>query len=142
MSAALGRDWLLANLPHQGRMSLLHGIVSWDATTLRAVAEGHRDPAHPLRRDGELPIASGIEYGAQAAAAHGALSSGAASPPGVIASVRDVAFHARRLDDVPRSLDIMVEQLGEGEAGALYRFEVCAAGTPLVDGRITVMFRR
>jgi len=142
VNAPLERDWLLANLPHQGSMSLLGRIVSWDSAMLRAVADNHRDSAHPLRRNGELPIASGIEYAAQAAAAHGALSSGAASPAGVIASVRGVSFHARRLDDVPHPLDIVVQQLGESGTGALYRFEVSAAGAPLVDGRLAVVFKR
>ena len=96
MTPALDREWLLANLPHQGPMSLLRRIVSWDPARLHALADGHRDPGHPLRRAGELPIAAGIEYGAQAAAAHGALSAGTPSPAGVVASVRGVSFHARR----------------------------------------------
>lgn len=139
---ALGRDWLLANLPQQGAMSLLERIVSWDASSVHASANNHRDPGHPLRRAGELPIACGIEYGAQAAAAHGALVSGAPSLPGRIASVRGVTFHARRLDDVASPLDIVARQLGESDAGVLYRFEVSAASRLLVAGRVAVAFTR
>ncbi len=142
MSETLERDWLLAHLPHQGRMSLLDRIVSWDATRIVARADNHRDADHPLRRRGRLPITSGIEYGAQAAAAHGALTAGAPSSAGFIASVRGVAFHARRLDDVAQPLDIVAEQLGEGAAGVLYRFEVSAASRMLVEGRIAVAFAR
>ena len=138
----LGRDWLLANLPHQGGMSLLERIVAWDAASLHATATSHRHADHPLRRGGELPIASGIEYGAQAAAAHGALVAGAPSSQGFIASVRGVAFHARRLDDASEPLDIVARQLGESDAGALYRFEVSAAGRVLVEGRVAVAFAR
>jgi predicted hotdog family 3-hydroxylacyl-ACP dehydratase len=138
----LGREWLGANLPHQGAMSLLDGVVSWDASGLRAVAEGHRSPRHPLRRAGELPIACAIEYAAQAAAAHGALLAAGPSLPGMLVAVRAVEFHAARLDDVAAPLDIEVQPLGGGETGVVYRFEVRAAGSLLAAGRLTVAFTR
>lgn len=143
MSLPLGRDWLASHLPHQGSMSLLDEIVRWDATTLLAHARRHGDADHPLRRGGELPITAGIEYGAQAAAAHGALVAASSFPQaGLLASVRDVRFHARRLDDVAGPLEIVAEQLGSGAAGVMYRFEVSAASVHLVEGRVTVAFRR
>lgn len=143
MSLPLGRDWLASHLPHQGSMSLLDEILRWDATTILARARRHGDADHPLRRGGELPIAAGIEYGAQAAAAHGALAAGRDGPQaGFLASVRDVAFHARRLDDIAVPLEIVAEQLGGGAAGVMYRFRVSAAERPLVEGRVTVAFRR
>jgi predicted hotdog family 3-hydroxylacyl-ACP dehydratase len=142
MSPPLGRDWLAAHLPHQGSMSLLDEIVRWDATTIVARAQRHADAGHPLRRGGELPIAAGIEYGAQAAAAHGALAAEqGSSPAGFLASVRDVTFHVRRLDDVAGPLEIVAEQLGSGAAGVMYRFEVSAEARRLVEGRVTVAFR-
>jgi predicted hotdog family 3-hydroxylacyl-ACP dehydratase len=140
--APVGRLWIANHLPHQGRMSLIDEIVEWDRVRLRAVARNHRAPDHPLRRGNELPIACGIEYGAQAAAAHGALVAEAASAPGFLASVRSVVFHARRLDDAAGDLEVRVEQLGASEAGVLYRFEVACAGGALVDGRLTVAFAR
>ena len=142
MSRALGREWLAANLPHQGTMSLLDSIVDWDAAGLRAVASGHRSAAHPLRRAGELPIAATIEYAAQAAAAHGALIARAPSGPGMLVAVRGVEFHATRLDDVAAPLDIAVEPLGGGEAGVIYQFDVSSGGRPLATGRLTVAFAR
>ena len=143
MSAAvLDRAWLLANLPHQGAMNLLDRVVAWDEATLRATTRRHRDPDHPLRRGGELPVTAGIELGAQAAAAHGALASGSASGAGMIASVRGVNFHVGRLDDVSSELDVRVEQLGGSDAGVLYAFRVSGDDRPLVDGRLTVAFRR
>ena len=138
----LGREWLAANLPHQGAMSLLDAIVDWDDAGLRAVASGHRSTAHPLRRGNELPVASAIEYAAQAAAAHGALVSSAPSGPGMLVAVRGVEFHAARLDDVEGALDIAVEPMGGGESGVIYRFDVSAAGRVLATGRLTVAFTR
>ena len=140
--APLDRTWLAANLPHQGSMNLLDAIVTWDATRLTAVARGHRDGAHPLRREAMLPVACAIEYGAQAAAAHGALVEKRPSGAGFLAAVRSVAFHAERLDDVEADLEIAVECLGGSEAGVLYRFALSAAGRPLAEGRLTVAFAR
>lgn len=141
MSAQLDRSWLAAHLPHQGSMNLLDAVTRWDADGLDAVASGHRSPSHPLRRGAELPIASAIEYGAQAAAAHGALLDSRPSGPGMLVAVRGVRFHASRLDDVAADLQVHVEHLGGGEAGVLYRFAVSAAGQPLAEGRLTVAFR-
>ena len=142
MSASLGRGWLLRHLPHQGAMNLLEEVVRWDEATLRARATGHRAKDHPLRRGGELPATAGIEYGAQAAAAHGALAANAPSGAGMIASVRSVTFHVRRLDDIAADLEIGAAQMGGAAAGVLYRFEVSAAGRTLVEGRVTVAFKR
>ena len=138
----LDRAWLLANLPHQGAMNLLDAIVEWNDSCVRAVARNHRFPDHPLRRSGELLSVCGIEYGAQAAAAHGALASRAPSAAGVLASVRSVVMHARRLDDVTGDLDVFAERLAGDDAGVLYRFEIASAGRPLVEGRVAVAFRR
>lgn len=134
----LGRDWLAAHLPHQGAMSLLDEIVAWDASTVRALARRHVAADHPLRRANELPATAGIEYGAQAAAAHGALvgSEGA----GFLASMRGVIFHVSRLDDIAVPLEVFAEQLGAGAAGVMYRFEVSAQSRLLVEGRVTVAF--
>ena len=137
--SARGRDWIAANLPHQGTMSLLDEIVSWDAQGLRARAKSHRDASNPLRRAGELPIACGIEYGAQAVAAHGALVAEGPSGAGFLASVRSVAFHATRLDDLRDDLEISVEQIGGGAGGMLYRFSVGAGGRALVAGRLAIV---
>ena len=139
--STLDRAWLLGHLPHRGAMNLLDEVVAWDAASLHARTARHRDLSNPLRRGTELPVAAGIEYGAQAAAAHGALSSGGPSGDGMIAAVRGVTFHASRLD-VEGDLDVRVEQLGASEAGVLYRFEVSAREGPLVEGRVTVAFAR
>lgn len=141
MTPVLDRAWLLAHLPHQGPMNLLDAVLAWDASTVRAIASNHRSPEHPLRRQGALPATAGIEYGAQAAAAHGALLARGPSGAGMIASVRGVVFHRARLDDLPRPLEVFAEQLGAAAAGVLYRFEVASAGRCVVEGRVTVAFR-
>jgi predicted hotdog family 3-hydroxylacyl-ACP dehydratase len=140
-AAARDRAWLTTHLPHQGRMNLLDEVVAWDGETLHARATSHRAADNPLRRGGELPIACGIEYGAQAVAAHGALLAEATQPAsaGFLASVRSVQFHAPRLDDVPGVLDVHVEQLARGADGLLYRFRVHSAGRMLLEGRVAIV---
>jgi predicted hotdog family 3-hydroxylacyl-ACP dehydratase len=140
MRAPVDRTWLLANLPHQDGMNLLDGIVAWDASSVRAVARNHRAIDHPLRCCGELPAVCGIEYGAQAAAAHGALASREPTGAGLLASVRSVVMHVRRLDEVPGDLDVFAERLGGNDDGVLYRFEVTSANCLLVEGRVAVAF--
>ena len=142
MKAPLDRRWLEANLPHQGRMNLLDQIVSCDESTVRAIARNHRDADHPLRVQGELPAVCGIEYGAQAAAAHGAACAGQPSGAGFLAGVRAVKLHARRLDDIAGDLEIEARQLAGGSAGVLYAFTVSGDGRLLVEGRVTVAFAK
>lgn len=140
MNPGRGREWLLASLPHQGAMNLIESVVDWDDARLNARASNHRDARNPLRRGAMLSAMAGIEYGAQAAAAHGALIGQAGA--GMIASVRSVRFHVDRLDDAGEVLAIHAEQLGGGAGGVLYRFEVSSEGRVLVEGRVTVAFAR
>ena len=138
MTVALDRAWLAAHLPHQGAMSLLDAIARWDDAGIVARATSHRSAANPLRRADRLPATAGIEYGAQAAAAHGALAGQAGA--GMLASVRAVRFFASRLDDAGEVLEITAEQLGGGAGGVLYRFDVSCDGRPLVAGRVAIAF--
>ena len=69
----LDHAWLLAHLPHQGSMCLLDAATAWDAQHIRCTASSHRHADNPLRAHDRLGTACGIEYAAQAMAAHGAL---------------------------------------------------------------------
>ncbi len=138
---ARDKAWLDAHLPHQGAMNLLASVERWDALSIDCRASGHRAPDNPLRRGGELPAASGIEYAAQAVAAHGALlaGEGAAPAPGYLASVRGVRFGARRLDDVRGDLAVHAQRIGGDALGLLYEFRVAGDGRDLASGRLAVM---
>lgn len=136
-----GREWLATHLPHRGRMNLLESVARWDEASIDCLAVSHRDPANPLRARGELPVAAGIEYAAQAVAAHGALLSADGAPlgAGFLASVRSVAFHARRLDDVATALEIRAELIGGDPSGVLYDFRVMSGKRGLLEGRVAVV---
>lgn len=141
METARDKRWLDANLPHRGRMNLLESVVRWDDDGIVCAARSHREADNPLRRGGELPIASAIEYAAQAAAAHGVLVAGdrGSLAPGFLASVRSVAFAARRLDGIPGQLEVHARRIGGDAGGVLYEFRVQAAGRTLADGRLAVV---
>lgn len=137
----LDHAWLLAHIPHQGSMCLLERIDAWGATRIRCSAASHRAPDNPLRAHGRLGAASGIEYAAQAMAAHGALltASNAAPRAGYLASVREVDLRVARLDDVAGDLTVEAERVSGDDNTILYRFSVAAATDLLVSGRAIVM---
>jgi predicted hotdog family 3-hydroxylacyl-ACP dehydratase len=141
MPLDLDRAWLLAHLPHQGSMCLLDAVTDWDAQHIRCAASSHRAPGNPLRAHDRLGAACGIEYAAQAMAAHGALLAAADSAPraGYLASVRSVDLHVARLDDIAADLDVEAERLSGDDNVILYGFHVSAAGRLLLSGRATVM---
>ena len=137
----LDHAWLLAHLPHQGSMCLLDAVTEWDAQRIRCTATSHRHADNPLRAHGRLGAACGIEYAAQAMAAHGALLAGADSAPraGYLASVRGVDLQVARLDDIAADLEVEAERLCGDDNTILYGFRVSAAGRELLSGRATVV---
>ena len=138
----LDRDEISALIPHAGRMALLESVDAWDSLTLRARAISHREPGNPLRRVGELSVVVGVEYAAQAAAVHGALSAGGASRPGLLAMIRDLHWTRDRLDALAVDLDIRVELVSAQSDSTLYDFSIDARSKPLLRGRLAVFFPR
>ncbi|MBI5784573.1 MAG: hotdog family protein [Rhodocyclales bacterium] len=137
----LDRVWIAARIPHQGSMCLLDAVAEWSPERIRCVASSHRKPDNPLRDDGRLGAACGIEYAAQAMAVHGALLSSQDSAPrqGFLASARGVDLNVDRLDDVAADLDIVAERLSGDGNNILYGFEVRGDGRLLLSGRAAVI---
>jgi predicted hotdog family 3-hydroxylacyl-ACP dehydratase len=76
-------------------------------------------------------------------AAHGALiASKSSAPPavGFLASVRSVALHVSRLDDVEADLVARGERVTGDDRTVLYEFSVSGGGRVLVNGRATIVF--
>jgi predicted hotdog family 3-hydroxylacyl-ACP dehydratase len=139
----IGRDAILALVPHQGAMCLWDEVLSWDAGTIRLRARNHLDPAHPLRgADGRLRAVHLCEYGAQAMAVHGGLraqAAGEAARPGVLVALRGVELHVARIDDLPGALECEASVLIDSDAGWQYAFRIHHAGALLAQGRAAVM---
>jgi predicted hotdog family 3-hydroxylacyl-ACP dehydratase len=122
-------------------MCLLDAVLSWDADRITCVASSHRAPHHPMAQDGRLDALCGIEYAAQAMAVHGGLTAASLKPPkgGYLASVRDVACHVERLDDLVGDLTIVADRLLGESRQVIYRFELCCVGKPILCGRAAVV---
>lgn len=142
----LTHDDIARRIPHQGRMCLLDRVVAWDAEHIHCEASSHRALDNPLRAEGRLGMACGIEYAAQAMAVHGSLVAEANSGAslgvprvGYLASVRGVRLYAKRLDDVAGDLTVRAERLmGDGN-NIVYSFQLEANAHPLLSGRATVV---
>jgi len=137
----LDRAWIAAHIPHQGDMCLLGAVVEWSEAAIACRATSHTAPGNPLRADGCLGAACGVEYAAQAMAIHGALLAGALGPPrqGYLTSVRGVNLHVARLDDRPGELSVRAERLSGDASNVLYQFWVSHDGHCLVEGRAAVI---
>jgi predicted hotdog family 3-hydroxylacyl-ACP dehydratase len=125
-------------------MCLLDEVTQWDDRSITCVANTHRDPANPLRRDGRLSALHAFEYGAQAAAVHGGLmarSMGATAPPGYLAALRDARLHAAHLDDITSPLQISANRLFGDGSNTVYECRVSAGNVRLAEGRITIVQR-
>jgi len=137
----LDRAWIAARIPHQGDMCLLSEVVAWTDGTIACRAVSHRDPANPLRADGRLGAANGIEYAAQAMAIHGALLANPDAAPrqGYLTSVRSVQLHVDRLDHLDGELEVEAERLSGDGNHILYQFSLSHAGRCLLAGRAAVV---
>jgi predicted hotdog family 3-hydroxylacyl-ACP dehydratase len=137
---------LIAQLiPHQGAMSLLDHIASWDAANIVATSSSHRSTAHPLRDNGRLRAVHLCEYGAQAAALHGGLvarAAGSRAAPGYLVSLRGVSFARQHIDDLEGDLQIRAELLLLDSDSWQYTFAASHAGTALASGRLAIIRRK
>jgi predicted hotdog family 3-hydroxylacyl-ACP dehydratase len=138
----LDHAWIARHIPHQGSMCLLDQVEAWDQQRIQCRASSHRAADNPLRADGRLGAACGIEYAAQAMAVHGALL----APPdstrarvGYLVSVRGTQLHAPRLDDIAADLMVEATCITRSENNILYQFSVSAGDRLLLDGRAVVV---
>ena len=122
-------------------MCLLERVDAWDSGSVRCIASSHRDIDNPLRANGRLAAACGIEFAAQAMAVHGALLARRHEPPaaGFLASVRGVTLHVARLDDIVADLAVHAVLFSGDGNSVLYDFSICAENKVLLEGRATVI---
>ena len=138
---AVNHRTLAGLIPHCGAMCLLDEVVRMDQESITCRAISHRNPDHPLREDGMLLAVSGIEYAAQAMAAHGALLESRGSRPGMLAAVRDVVLSVERLDDIVDDLEVTARRLIGDSDRLLYEFEVRTGARELLRGRAVVVLK-
>jgi predicted hotdog family 3-hydroxylacyl-ACP dehydratase len=143
MSARLDRAAIAGLIPHSGAMCLLDEVTAWDATTISCRATSHRLPDHPLSRDGALAAICGIEYAAQAMAAHGRLADAIGARPraGYLASVRELRCDVDRLDQLSGDLVISAERLLGDAERVIYRFALTCDALKVMSGRAAVVLQ-
>jgi len=128
-------------VPHAGSMCLLERVVAWDDGSLTAATTSHRNPAHPLARDGRLHAVHLCEYGAQAMALHGGLAArarGERARPGLLVSLRDVVLECRSVEALEGELLVEARRLHASGNAWQYEFRVTHAGRRLAQGRAMV----
>jgi predicted hotdog family 3-hydroxylacyl-ACP dehydratase len=129
-------------IPHRGAMRLLDSVEQWDESHIVCRTTSHRRPDNPLRDDSGLRALCGIEYGAQAIAAHGALFRGLKDQTlwsGMLASARDVTTTRSHLDDLAGPLTIRATLLVTHDQGSVYDVEITGDGRTLMTGRLSVI---
>ena len=127
-------------VPHGGAMCLLDAVAQWGPE--RITCSGMLpDAGHALARDGRVPAIVAAEYAAQAAAVHGALLDGSATPrPGVLATLLDVELRQPHFDARGGAPTVAAQLLSRSGQGCMYAFEVTQSGVPVADGRLVVAF--
>jgi len=131
-------------VPHRGPMCLLHEVVQSDAHGIVCGAVSHRAADNPLRCNGLLPALAGIEYAAQALAAHcSLLAPDAPGEPvrGLLAGVREVALNVARLDDIEGPLTVRAKRLVANGPRLLYEFAVQSGERELLSGRVAAVLQ-
>ncbi len=140
MTKPLGASHIATLIPHVGAMCLLDGVRFWDATSIVCTASSHRDASNPLASGGALDAICGIEYAAQAMAAHGALVADRRSGSGYLASVREVICRTGGvLDLLADELEITATRLAGDQATALYTFSLRSGTATILTGRAAVV---
>jgi len=131
-----------ALLPHGPGMVLLDRVLSCDHETILCATDSHSNSDNPLRRRGGLPAMAAVEYAAQAAALHGALSGPRGTGAGaVLGGVKGVIARIRDLAEIDKTLVVRATLLLAQDTGAVYSFEVGPqSGVAVVEGRFTVMY--
>ena len=140
----IGKAALCQLIPHHGTMCLLDTVERWDETSILCTTASHRDATNPLRRDSRLEAICGLEYAAQAMAAHvGLLQQGKDRrlAVGYLGAVKKLILQATRLDDVTGNLTVQATRL-VGEVDCfIYAFRVSAERQELLEGRASIFLK-
>ena len=144
MNTSIDKPEIRTLIPHAGTMCLLDNVTDWDDKSIVCTTSTHRDKTNPLRRDGQLSSLNALEYGAQAAAIHGGLrarAAGTTAPASYLAALRDAHLYVDRLDDLASPLEIRAQRLFGDAGNTIYQCAISASGTPVAEGRVSIMLR-
>jgi predicted hotdog family 3-hydroxylacyl-ACP dehydratase len=139
----IDRDAIARLIPHAGAMCLLDDVLYWDDASICCRSTRHRAGDNPLRQWGQLGGLCGIEFAAQAMAAHGRLAGAVEERPraGYLASLRNVVCRHDRLDLLDDDLIVKATRFMGDEEHAMYAFAITCGPQELISGRATVLLR-
>lgn len=142
-------------LPHRGTMVLLDAIIQWDESAIQCTASSHLSAANPLRDKGRLSVYAGIEYAAQAMAAHVRLcqeqslqrpdqslqrqEQSLQPARGFLAQASKLRATVATLDQRSAPLRIDAWPLARNPGHSLYQFQIHAEDCCLLEGRLTAI---
>lgn len=140
---SLGRDAILACIPHQGTMCLWDTVQEWNQRHIVLSSTTHRQATHPLRQANQLHSVILCEYAAQAMAVHGGLMAQAEHSPmrvGRLVALHNVHLSVDRIDTLNGLLYCHATCLARNGLSASYTFQLSHTGDQLAAGRATVDF--
>jgi predicted hotdog family 3-hydroxylacyl-ACP dehydratase len=130
-------------LPHADPMILLASILRWDEVSIECNAGSHLLAANPLRQSGILSVYAGVEYAAQAMAAHARLIALGVGQnvdltprKGFLAVASKLCAQVQNLDQIAAPLMIRVVQLVANNDSSLYSFSLSAESQLLLEGEL------
>lgn len=134
-------------LPHAAPMVLIDTITQWDDNQLCCRANSHLAVSNPLRQAGILSAYAGVEYAAQAMAAHARLTALAKLPTvashsnnqarkGFLAVASKLKASVANLDDNAGELIITVVLMAGNDDSSLYSFSISADAQILLAGQL------
>lgn len=126
-------------LPHVAPMVLIDAILRWDDNNISCMAHSHLASDNPLRLEGILSVYAGVEYAAQAMAAHAQLTSTApASAPrkGFLATASKLSAQVSNLDQIAEPLSVDVHRIAANNGSSLYSFMISAGQQTLLEGQL------
>ncbi|QJD60358.1 hydroxymyristoyl-ACP dehydratase [Pseudomonas sp. gcc21] len=130
-------------LPHNAPMVLVDSIIRWDEQSIHCQSRSHLQRDNPLRDAGMLSVFAGVEYAAQAMAAHARLllsdTTDARPRKGFIAVASKLAAHVDTLDSIAGSLHIEARMLAHNADSSLYAFTLSTGDQTLLTGQLTAV---
>lgn len=127
-------------IPHQAPMMLVDSITAWDEHHIICQATSHVERDNPLRDDGRLSVFAGVEYAAQALAAHARLREPDLPPKrGMIATASKLTPCCQWLDEHTGALTIRVELLASNLTSSMCQFHITCGATDVLSGQLTAL---
>jgi len=137
----IDRPRLEGLIPHGRKMCQLDQVLAWDREKIICKTTAHRRQDNPLKEAGRLGLVTLVEFGAQAAAVHIALSQQGSKNQRVVylGAIKDLTLSGDYIEEVDGFLTVEVNCILNTENGAIYSMQVHTADQELISGRLSLL---